>query len=220
MELRPIAFTVVTLASFAALPALAQDVDVDAEEEAIEEVVDDVIADDDDPTPTIESDLPVTVPEADATPVADPQRRLETPEAVFVADALHDGAMQLAAAALARDRSENGEVKALAQRIEEDFEAFNVRLEKLPQSVAATEPRGRPAHPEMARLQALEGEAFDAAWLAVEEKHYRQAIDKFERAAASPALELDVRSAATEGLATLRAHADAIRDLIDSLGFE
>ena len=72
----------------------------------------------------------------------------------------------------------------------------------------------------MDRLQSLEKEAFDAAWLAVQARHHRQAIDKFERAAASPALDLGVRSAASEALTSLRAHADAIRDLQDSLGFE
>ena len=219
MSLRPLAFTIVTLASFVALPALAQDTDADADQEAIEEVVDDVLATDD-MTPTVETDLPVTLPDPGSVPSADPQSRLDTPDAVFIADALRDAAMQIAAAALAKDRAEDAEVRLLAERIGDDHETLTDRLKNLTESDAATEPRGQPVHPEMDRLRALEDEAFDAAWLAVQEKHHRSVIDKFERAAASPALEVPVKSAAAEALTTLRANADAIRDLRDSLGFE
>jgi predicted outer membrane protein len=219
MALRPLAFTLVTLVSFAALPVIAQDTDDAAEQDAIEDVTEDVLAADDD-TPTVATDLPVTLPDPDAVPPADAAPRLDTPEAVFIADALRDGEMEIAAAELAQDRSENGEVRLLAERIQDDHATINERLGALRDAGAATEPRGRPAHPEMDRLQGLEGEAFDAAWLAVQEKHHRAAIDKFERAAASPALDVPVKSAAAEALTTLRAHADAIRDLQDSLGFE
>ena len=66
----------------------------------------------------------------------------------------------------------------------------------------------------------LEGEAFDAAWLAVQAREHREAIEKFERASTSPALDTGVRSAAAQALTTLRGHADEIDDLRDSLGFE
>ena len=62
-----LAWTLVTLASFAALPAVAQDTDADADAEDIEEVVDDVLdADTDGDGPIVElprNDLPVTLPE-------------------------------------------------------------------------------------------------------------------------------------------------------------
>ena len=213
--MRPLMFTMVTLVSFAALPALAQDV---TDPEAIEEVVEDVIAPDA-PSPPSQSSLPVTLPDPGAVPPDDPQRRLDTPEAVFIADALRSGEMAIASARLARDRSDTNELNALAETIERDHEALNDKLSKMKEADASTEPRGQPAHPEMTRLQALEGEAFDAAWLLVEESHHAEAIGKFERASTSPALEVDVRSAASEALSTLRAHADAIAALKDSLGY-
>ena len=219
MSLRPLAFTVVTLASFAALPAIAQDTDTDADREAIEEVTEDVL-EPATPTVEVESDLPVTLPDPASVPPADASTRLDSPEAVFIADALRDGEMEIASADLAQDRSENAELRLFAERLADDHAAINDRLRGLQEADASTEPRGRPAHPEMDRLQGLEEEAFDAAWLAVQEKHYHAAIGKFERAAASPALDVPVRSAAAEALTTLRAHADAIKDLKDSLGFE
>jgi putative membrane protein len=208
-------FTMVTLVSFAALPALAQHV---TDPEAIEEVVEDVIAPDTTSAPP-QSNLPVTLPDPGAVPPDDPQRRLDTPEAVFIADALRSGEMAIASARLARDRSDTNELKALAETIERDHDALNDRLRKMQQADAATEPRGQPQHPEMARLQALEGTAFDAAWLLVEESHHADAIGKFERASTSPALAVDVRSAASEALSTLRSHAEAIAALKDSLGY-
>lgn len=210
----PITFLIALLLSLTAAPAVAQEVDEDANAEDIAEVVDEVV----DPgvPPTVESDLPVTLPD----PAAVPSGRLDTPEAVFLADALRDGEMQIAAAALARDRSDNPGVEALAERIGKDQELSVDRLSKLREADAATEPRGTPQHPEAARLAALEDEAFDAAWLAVQEQYYRQAIPKYERASASTALDVEVRSAATEALSMLRAHLDALEDLKDSLGFE
>ena len=213
-----LAWTVFTVASFAALPALAQDTDASADAEDIETVVEDVLAEDP-PTvavPPSSDNLPVTLP----APAASAQGRLDTPEAVFIADALASGEMEIASAALARDRSDDPGVKALAERIEADHRRLNDRLEKLPHADAAVEPRGTPEHPEMARLRALEGEAFDAAWLALQERDHREAIRKFERAGTSPALDTAVRSAATEALTTLREHADAVADLRDSLGYE
>ena len=213
--MKPLAFTIVTLLSFAALPVLAQDTDEDADAEDIAEVVEEVI-EPSTPTVEVESDLPVTLPDAAAVPSG----RLDTPEAVFLADALRDGAMQIASAALARDRSDDPGVKALAERIGDEHEESFDRLGKLREADAATEPRGRPQHPEAGRLTALEDEAFDAAWLAVQVQYYRQAIPKFERASASTALDVEVRSAATEALAMLRSQLDAVEDLQDSLGFD
>ena len=213
-----LAWTVVTLATFAASPVLAQDTDAAADAEDIETVVEDVLAEDA-ATPTVAvppGDLPVTLPEsASATRGA-----LDTPEAVFIAAALASGEREIASASLARDRSDDAGVKALAERIEADHRRLNDRLEKLRHADAAVEPRGAPEHPEMAKLRVLEGEAFDAAWLALQERDHREAIRVFERASTSPALDTSVRSAATEALATLRGHADAVADLRDSLGFE
>ena len=210
----PLTFLIALLLSFTAAPALAQDVDEDENAADIAEVAEDVAA----PAaaPTAETGLPVTLPDAAAGATG----RLDTPEAVFLADALRDGEMQVAAADLARDRSADAGVKALAERIRDEQSASVDRLEKLREADAATEPRGQPQHPDAARLRALEDEAFDAAWLVQQEQFYRQAIPKFERASASTALDVEVRSAATEALAMLRAHLDAVQDLKDSLGFD
>ena len=213
-----LAYTMITLASFAALPALAQDTDTAGDAEDIETVVDDVLARGSG-TPVVEvprDDLPVTLPD----PSAVPQGRLDTPEAVFIADALASGEREIAAAALARERAGDPAVKAFAARLAADHAQLDDRLRKLPSADAAVEPRGTPEHPEMAKLRALEGEAFDAAWLALQERDHREAIRVFERASTSPALDTSVRSAATEALSTLREHADAVADLRDSLGFE
>ena len=210
----PVTFLIALLLSLFAPAALAQQVDEDANAEDMAEVADEVV----DPatTPTVETDLPVTLPD----PAAAPSGRLDTPEAVFLADALRDGEMQIAAATLARDRSDDAGVKALAERIRDEQSAAVDRLSKLREADAATEPQGQPRHPEAARLEALDDEAFDAAWLVQQEQFYRQAIPKFERASASTALDVEVRSAATETLAMLREHLDAVQDLKDSLGFD
>ena len=215
-----LAWTVVTIASFAALPVVAQDTDTAADAEDIETVVTDVLAQDP-ATPTVvvpptDGDLPVTLPD----PAVPPQGRLDTPEAVFIADALASGEREVASASLARDRSDDAGVKALAERIEADHRRLNDRLRKLRQADAAVEPRGTPEPPEMARLRTLEGEAFDAAWLALQERDHRRTIDKFERASTSPALDTAVRSAAATALTTRRDHAEAVAALRDSLGFE
>ncbi len=197
-----------------ALSAAAQDA-TGPEAEEIEAVIGDAVA-----NPGVPSDLPVTLPDPSAVPPADPARRLDTPDAVFIADALRAGEMEIAAAKLAQDRSGNDELKLLAERIEDDHERLNDRLRGLQDADAATEPRGDPAHPEAPRLEALEDAAFDAAWLAVAASHLDVAIGKFERAGSSPALDVDLRSAAAEALVTLRGHADAVADLRDSLGYE
>src|SRR5688500_3174302 len=114
--MKSLAFSIVTLLSFAALPVLAQDTDEDADAEDIAEVVEEVVAPATPPTVEVETDLPVTLPDAAAAPAG----RLDTPEAVFLADALRDGEMQIASATLARDRSDDPGVKALAERIRDE----------------------------------------------------------------------------------------------------
>lgn len=170
--------------------------------------------------PTVQSDLPVTLPDPASVSPGDPQQRLDTPEAVFIADALRAGEQAIASAELARDRSEDEGVKALAERLAREHAAINDRFRKLQDAGAATEPRDAPLQAEMASLEGLDDEAFDAAWLAVEEAHHKAAIEKFERASANATLGVDLRSAAAEALTTLRGHADAVSDLRDSLGYE
>lgn len=132
-------------------------------------------------------------------------------DAAFYSEALQSGAAEMALAEYARGQAKSADVKALADLLARDHEALNRKLRD------ASGMSGHPAptaqqRDEDARLRALRGDAFDAAWLDHMATSHDQSIARFEAAANGGGSD-QARRLAADALPTLRSHRDAIERL-------
>lgn len=132
-------------------------------------------------------------------------------DASFYSEALQSGTAEMALAEYARGQAKSADVKALADMLARDHEALNRKLRD------ASGISGDPAptaqqRDEDARLRALRGDAFDAAWLDHMATSHDQSIARFEAAANGGGTD-QARRLAADALPTLRSHRDAIERL-------
>jgi putative membrane protein len=133
----------------------------------------------------------------------------------FIDAALAAGQKEVAAAALARARAADDEVRALAAMLETDHRANNDELVAL--RAGTTSPTSMvDAAATDAGISNLEGRdsgEFDAAWLEWQAAAHANAIARYRRAADTTTYSEAVRKFALATLPTLQQHADRIAAL-------
>lgn len=139
---------------------------------------------------------------------ASPQAGIDT---AFYSEALQSGVAELALAEYARDQARSDDVKVLAGMLVRDHEALNDKLRSASGLSADPAPTAE-QRDEDARLRALRGDAFDAAWLEHMATGHDRSIARFEAAANGSGSD-QARRLAAEALPTLRSHRDAIERL-------
>lgn len=143
-----------------------------------------------------------------------PEAAAMSADGMFVKKAAAGGRAEVALARLAQERSQDEDVKAFAARMEKDHGAANAQLERLAAESGLAAPRAPdPRHQQVqARLAALKGEEFDAAYGKAMREDHEKTIALFERQARDgkvPAL----RDFAARTLPTLEAHHEMAMDL-------
>ena len=137
----------------------------------------------------------------------------------FLTRAAESSSSQIELAQLAQRTSEQPGVDALAQRIEQDLEQVNDRLEDLTDRRDVDFPNdavGLPGPTETQRatherLDKLEGPAFDRAWIDQTVTDHRNAVSLYQRAADST--DTDVKAYAESGLPVLKARLTEAEEL-------
>jgi putative membrane protein len=125
----------------------------------------------------------------------------------FVRKAASVGGYQVRAARLALSKSQDDQVKSIAQHLIDDHQAANDKLQRIAADEGmALSPQLEPEQQQLLdKLQGLSGKDFDQAYLAQQKGAHQQAIDLFQNEAATgqdPAL----KSFAQQTLPALRQH--------------
>jgi putative membrane protein len=129
----------------------------------------------------------------------------------FVTQAAQGGTAEVAKAKLALTKAASAEVKQFAQRMVDDHTKANEELKALATSKQITLPADAPP-PAMAKLEKLEGAAFDQAYIADQMQDHQKAITLFEREAKA-GTDAEVKAFAEKTLPTLKQHHALVREL-------
>lgn len=137
---------------------------------------------------------------------------LDAHEQAFMAQAASDDALQIELAKLAMAKSANPRVRVLASKIISDHAALNLQFARLAAATRgkghayrAPAPRGIKAM--KARLRALQGDAFDQAFVAIMIKEHRKIIAAYD-AAAKTSADTRLQTIAARGIPVLQDHLD------------
>jgi putative membrane protein len=124
----------------------------------------------------------------------------------FLMTAGHGGHAEVMLAQMAQKKAMNADVKSLADRLEKDHSANNRELESLASSKGVTVPADLDAeHKQVqARLEKLDGAAFDKAYASEMVNGHKKMIALFEQASKSK--DADIRAYAEKTLPTLKEH--------------
>jgi len=136
----------------------------------------------------------------------------------FWADAAQSGMAEVALGNLALQKSQNEDVKRLAQMVVDDHSKANDQLKTLAASKSATLPADVSAKQKatMDKLNGLSGDAFDKEFVKTMVKDHEAAIKLFQKQADSGS-DADVKAFATATLPTLRSHLDMANSLNTSM---
>lgn len=164
--------------------------------------------------------IPVIARQADPSSM-DPQT-IDRPQAgrsgfdeMFLRRALESGSSEVAAAQIAVRRTTSEDIRAFAERLAREHTAVNQQLARAADTGIPDPGTGHGRS--LARLEGLQGETFDQAWLAHMRKGHEQAIALYERAAREAATG-ELRQVAAGALPALRDHAATIESLIARYG--
>jgi putative membrane protein len=137
-----------------------------------------------------------------------------TPDAQFVLKASAAGLAEVDAANLALKQANNADVKKFAQHMIEGHTKANKQLLKLADSKRlAPAPSADPMHmAELRQLAALNGEAFDRAYMQGQVKDHVEAVALFEQEAKSGS-DPAIKEWAAKTLPTLKEHLKMARDI-------
>jgi len=148
-----------------------------------------------------------------------PASGLTAADATFVKKAADGGMAEVALAKLAQTKSANAEVKAFAQKLEQDHSKANDELKTLAESKQVTLPSA-PSKVHAAKesqLSKLTGAAFDRAYVADMLADHKKDVAEFERQS-THAADADVKAFAAKTLPTLKDHLQQVEQLSKSLG--
>jgi len=157
---------------------------------------------------------PATPPPAATTPAATTTALTEADRG-FLAEALASNQHELQAAQLGLEKAQDEQVRAYAQRMQQDHGQLGNRMQPLVQQAGISMAQSRV---EMTGLETATGEAFDRAFMEMMLADHRKAVAAFERAANDPAHGDQVRGAATEALPVLQSHLQEAEALAGQLG--
>jgi putative membrane protein len=137
----------------------------------------------------------------------------------FLMHAAQGGAAEVELAQLAKDKASNADVKAFAERLEQDHSKANDELKSLASSKHVTVPEKPSTYATntKAKLSKLSGAAFDKAYIAAMVEDHQKDIKAFEHEA-SAGSDADVKAFASKTLPTLKEHLQQAQQLAKSVG--
>ncbi|MBW3549235.1 MAG: DUF4142 domain-containing protein [Proteobacteria bacterium] len=151
---------------------------------------------------------------ASPAPTTRARRQSRRPDLAFHARALRAGVAAVAASRLAQERSDDDELRRLAERIEQDHIASNAALAEA-SGLPSSEP-GLAHQIRLDRLERLSSATFDRAWLEHMHRDHAQSIALYQRAGRT-ATEAQTRAHVEETLGMLREHAEQIDALLTTM---
>jgi putative membrane protein len=133
--------------------------------------------------------------------------RLANPDSTFVTKAAGGGLAEVQLGQLATQKASNPDVKAFGQQMVDDHSKANTELQGIASRKSVTLPNTMDSKDQATydRLSALNGAAFDRAYMADMVKDHRIDITEFEKEANSGS-DADLKSFASKTLPTLRHH--------------
>ncbi len=140
-------------------------------------------------------------------------------DALFVAEAAHGSASELAQSRIALERAQSPEVKEFAQTMVNDHRAAGRQLMELAQREGHALP-SMPANMVSQRtttLRQVDAEEFDRTYMEQMVEDHLRAVNMFEEVAKADA-DPELRSWAAAQVPTLQAHLKRAQELRDSLG--
>lgn len=134
------------------------------------------------------------------------------------------GQLDVAAAEQALEKSQNAEVKAFAETMIRDHQAVNEQalalVEKLgvtPEDNATSQALSEQAAAKLAELEALEGEAFDKAYVENEVAYHQAVNDALKTTLIPAAQNAELKSLLESGLQLFTAHQEHAEHLASTL---
>jgi putative membrane protein len=138
--------------------------------------------------------------------------KVPTADATFIKNAGEGGQAEVELATLAQQKAKDERVKAFAQRLQQDHTQANSDLQSLASGKDVTIPSVSAAHKATkARLEKLDGAAFDKAYIAEMVKDHQSDIAAFTKESSSK--DADVKAFVDKTLPTLKAHLQQAQDL-------
>jgi putative membrane protein len=123
----------------------------------------------------------------------------------FLTHAAQDGEAEIELGKLAQQKAADAKVKEFGARMQKDHGNANAELRAIAAKKSLTIPGGPGPHAAMvAKLQKLEGTAFDQAYMRGMVDDHTKAVKEFEMATRSP--DADIKAFAQKTLPTLREH--------------
>lgn len=125
----------------------------------------------------------------------------------FIHHAARDGKAEVDLAKLAQQKAASPEVKSVAQRLAEDHTKANQQLMQIAEQKGVQPPKGigKKNNKLRARLEKLDGAAFDRAYLQEQVKDHQQDIQYFQREAGT-LRDPQLQAFAQQNLPVLQAH--------------
>ena len=154
----------------------------------------------------------IAVASPTATPVRAASPRQDDP--TFVMNTAQNGIAEVALTRMASQKSQNAEVKRLAQRLLADHTKVNNQLKQIASSKTITLPTDvKPEHKEISdRLSKLTGAEFDREFLSVMVQSHEKSITAFQ-AEANSGTDAEIKAFAEATLPALQEHLRMAREL-------
>ena len=136
----------------------------------------------------------------------------------FWNEAAQGGLAEISLSSLALQKSQNDEVKQMAQKIIDDHTAANNELTALAASKSVTLPTSTNAKQKAAyeKLSGLSGDQFDAEFVKMMIKDHESSVKLFQKQSTG-GTDADVKAFAAKTLPTLQAHLDMARSMNDKM---
>jgi putative membrane protein len=160
-----------------------------------------------------------TPTQPDTSKGASAERAGATADAQFVRQAAEGGMMEVAKGKLAAQKGSHEGVKQFGQRMVDDHTKANDELKSIASGKNITLPGDTPKPPmqaALAKLEKLDGAAFDRAYVDDQVRDHQKTIALFEREAKS-GKDAELKAFAEKTLPTLKEHLTAVRDLKSKL---
>ena len=138
---------------------------------------------------------------------------------VFVETALKGGMTEVQLGQLALQKSSNADVKQFAQKMVDDHTKMNDQLKTVAQQIGVKVPDGpsKKDKTTIAKLQALNGDAFDQAYIKDMVKDHKSDLNDF-KAEAENGSDPTVRNAANQGAQVINQHLQMIEQIAQKGG--
>jgi putative membrane protein len=135
----------------------------------------------------------------------------------FLTHAAQDGEAEVELGKMAQEKAADAKVKDFGARMQKDHSNANAELRAIAAKKSLTIPGGPGPHAGMmAKLQKLDGAAFDQAYMRGMVDDHTKAVKEFEMATKSP--DADIKAFAEKTLPTLREHLRLAQEIHKAVG--